>query len=142
MARWPDLFYGTTSYHGSLMGYIMGKAEGTGQEWHGHVTALTVSPNYRRLGMAKQFMHILESVSDEVYRGYFVDLFVRKSNALARGMYEQFGYTVYRRVLNYYSGSALTQEEDALDMRKSLSRDPDKKSMIPLSRPVEAWEVS
>ena len=38
------------------------------------------------------------------YNGYFVDLFVRKSNAVAIGMYESFGYTIYRRVLDYYSG--------------------------------------
>jgi hypothetical protein len=42
------------------------------------------------------------------YDGYFVDLFVRVSNSLAINMYEKFGYTVYRRVLGYYSG-----EEDA-----------------------------
>ena len=60
--------------------------------------------------------------------GYFVDLFVRKSNSVAIGMYEkarrlrcaasrrsaahaaalQFGYSVYRQVIGYYSG-----EEDA-----------------------------
>ena len=40
--------------------------------------------------------------------GYFVDLYVRKSNAVAIGMYEKFGYVVYRQVINYYSG-----EEDA-----------------------------
>ena len=28
---------------------VLGKAEGTGNEWHGHVTALTVAPEYRRL---------------------------------------------------------------------------------------------
>lgn len=28
----------------------MGKAEGKGQLWHGHVTAVTVAPEYRRLG--------------------------------------------------------------------------------------------
>ena len=42
------------------------------------------------------------------YDGYFVDLYVRESNKVAIAMYEKFGYTVYRRVLNYYSG-----EEDA-----------------------------
>lgn len=30
------------------MAYIMGKAEGKGELWHGHVTAVTVRP--RRLG--------------------------------------------------------------------------------------------
>lgn len=37
------------------------------------------------------------------YDAYFVDLFVRVSNSLAIGMYEKFGYSVYRRVLGYYS---------------------------------------
>ena len=53
-------------------------------------------------------------------------------------MYEKFGYTVYRRVLEYYSGSS---PEDALDMRKALSRDIDKKSIIPLSKPVRPDEL-
>ena len=35
---------------GDLMGYIMGKCEGVGENWHGHVTAVTVGPEYRRLG--------------------------------------------------------------------------------------------
>lgn len=29
------------------MGYIMGKSEGEGEKWHGHVTAVTVAPEYR-----------------------------------------------------------------------------------------------
>ena len=29
------------------MGYILGKAEGQGELWHGHVTAVTVAPHYR-----------------------------------------------------------------------------------------------
>jgi N-terminal acetyltransferase B complex catalytic subunit len=39
---------------------------------------------------------------------YFVDLFVRCSNALAIGMYKKLGYVEYRRIREYYSG-----EEDA-----------------------------
>lgn len=38
-----------------------------------------------------------------------MDLFVRASNAVAVGMYERLGYSVYRRVLGYYSNG-----EDAL----------------------------
>ena len=34
----------------------------------------------------------------QVHDGYFVDLFVRKSNAVAIAMYEKFGYTKYREV--------------------------------------------
>lgn len=43
-----------------------------------------------------------------MYNAFFVDLFVRVSNTLAINMYNAFGYSVYRRVLGYYSG-----EEDA-----------------------------
>jgi len=42
----------------------MGKVEGTGINWHGHVTALTVAPTYRRLGLAMQLMAELEDISD------------------------------------------------------------------------------
>ena len=43
----------------------MGKAEGHGDNWHGHVTALTVSPDYRRLSLAKKLMIFLEDVSEK-----------------------------------------------------------------------------
>ena len=39
-----------------------------------------------------------------------MDLFVRVSNQVAVDMYEHLGYTVYRRVLEYYSGEP---DEDA-----------------------------
>lgn len=44
---------------------VMGKAEGHGDNWHGHVTALTVGPEYRRLGLAATLMNILEDVSEK-----------------------------------------------------------------------------
>lgn len=34
----------------------------------------------------------------QVHNGYFVDLFVRKSNSVAINMYEKFGYIKYREV--------------------------------------------
>jgi N-terminal acetyltransferase B complex catalytic subunit len=34
----------------------MGKVEGKGDNWHGHVTAVTVAPSYRRQGLAKKLM--------------------------------------------------------------------------------------
>ncbi|WRX10241.1 hypothetical protein QQP08_002728 [Theobroma cacao] len=51
-------------------------------------------------------------------------------------MLPKLGYVIYRRVLRYYSG-----EEDGLDMRKALSRDIEKKSIIPLKRPVTPDEL-
>ncbi|RLN51364.1 hypothetical protein BBJ28_00023215 [Nothophytophthora sp. Chile5] len=109
-------------------------AEGQGKNWHGHVTAVTVAPEFRRLGLAKKLMDYLGNVSEELYDGYFVDLFVRVSNSPAIGMYEKCGYSVYRRVLGYYSSEQ--DGEDAFDMRKALPRDVDKKSIIPLPHPI------
>lgn len=43
----------------------MGKSEGHGDKWHGHVTALTVSPDFRRLGLAATLMNFLEDVSEK-----------------------------------------------------------------------------
>ncbi|KAJ1551410.1 70-kilodalton heat shock protein [Nowakowskiella sp. JEL0078] len=118
--------------------FIMGKAEGQGKLWHGHVTALTVAPEYRRLGLADQLMNFLEEVSEKIYNAYFVDLFVRQSNKVAIEMYHKFGYTIYRRVIEYYSGS---ENEDAFDMRKALARDVKKESVIPLDRPIHPHEL-
>jgi len=53
-------------------------------------------------------------------------------------MYENLGYTVYRKVLQYYSGD---KDEDAYDMRKALSRDTNKTSVIPLEKDVHIDEL-
>jgi ribosomal protein S18 acetylase RimI-like enzyme len=42
----------------------MGKAEGRGKSWHGHVSVLTVTPEFRRMGLARTCMRELERVSD------------------------------------------------------------------------------
>jgi N-terminal acetyltransferase B complex catalytic subunit len=118
------------------MGYILGKVEGKGTDWHGHVTAVTVAWEFRRIGLAGKLMSYLEQVSEKIFNCYFVDLFVRASNRVAIGMYTKLGYTRYRTVLKYYSG-----DEDAWDMRKALPRDVEKNSIIPLSHPVEADEI-
>ena len=115
------------------MGYNLGKAEGDGKLWHGHVSAVTVAPAYRRIGLAKTLMDDFESICINTYNAYFVDLFVRKSNHLAQSMYQNFGYSTYRKVIGYYCGN---DPEDALDMRKALPRDKDKESVIPLDHPV------
>lgn len=62
-------------------------------------------------------MNLLELVSDSTYKGFFVDLFVRCANVVAIGMYEGLGYSVYRRVREYYGSMGLGKggrdEEDA-----------------------------
>ena len=61
--------YRTYLFHNDINNYsiisVMGKAEGHGDNWHGHVTALTVGPEYRRLGLAATLMNILEDVSEK-----------------------------------------------------------------------------
>lgn len=135
LAEWPDLSYTQLSPSGRIMGYVIGKAEGNDpgprtaapssssssthrigkemKERHGHVTAITVAPEYRRLGVAQGLMKLLEKASAEVYQAYFVDLFVRPSNQVAVTMYEGLGYSVYRKVAEYYQGGGKGgQDED------------------------------
>ena len=59
VATWPSLCASFEDPNGRMMGYILGKAEGNAKLWHGHVTAVTVSPEYRRLGVAKNLMAYL-----------------------------------------------------------------------------------
>jgi N-terminal acetyltransferase B complex catalytic subunit len=96
---------------------VIAKAEGNATEWHGHITAITVAPEYRRLSLARKMVNLMEFVSDEIYKGFFVDLYVRCANDVALAMYEGFGYSVYRRVREYYGNLGLGKggrdEEDA-----------------------------
>ncbi|MFH4975955.1 hypothetical protein AB6A40_002664 [Gnathostoma spinigerum] len=137
LINWREYFQVCEHPNKEIMGYVMGKAEGHGENWHGHVTAVTVAPTYRRLRLAARMMRALEDIS-EVKNCYFVDLFVRVSNAVAINMYMSLGYVVFRRILDYYSGE---NEEDAFDMRKALSRDVERKSVIPLKQPVTCDEI-
>ncbi|XP_066093131.1 N-alpha-acetyltransferase 20 isoform X2 [Saccopteryx bilineata] len=131
LAHWPEYFIVAEAPGGELMGYIMGKAEGSvaREEWHGHVTALSVAPEFRRLGLAAKLMELLEEISERV------------SNQVAVNMYKQLGYSVYRTVIEYYSASNGEPDEDAYDMRKALSRDTEKKSIIPLPHPVRPEDI-
>uniref|UniRef100_A0A8C7VJC7 N-alpha-acetyltransferase 20 n=1 Tax=Oncorhynchus mykiss TaxID=8022 RepID=A0A8C7VJC7_ONCMY len=142
LAHWPEYFIVAEAPGGELMGYIMGKAEGSvaREEWHGHVTALSVAPEFRRLGLAAKLMEMLEEISERK-GGFFVDLFVRVSNQVAVNMYKQLGYSVYRTVIEYYSASNGEPDEDAYDMRKALSSDTEKKSIVPIPHPVRPEDI-
>lgn len=58
--------------------------------WHGHVTALTVAPQYRRLGLAQSLTKALEMGCEE-QNAWFVDLFVREGNETALNLYKGLG---------------------------------------------------
>ncbi|KAL8702382.1 MAG: hypothetical protein Q9201_004448 [Fulgogasparrea decipioides] len=138
IAKWPTMFIVAENQRGQIIGYVMGKVEEDPEylkilgdkylPWHGHVTALTVAPQYRQMGLAKQLTAHLDRACEEE-NAWFMDLFVRVSNETAINMYKKMGYSVYRRVVGYYSDNPTGKgdSEDAFDMRKSLSRDKHKR---------------
>lgn len=70
----------------------------TKKNWHGHVTAVTVAPYFRRQGLARALMDFLENVSEQIHNAYYVDLFVRSSNPVGIGMYKKLGYDIYQTI--------------------------------------------
>lgn len=139
LAKWPHLFNVAVGPSGKIDAYLMGKLEASPSiyrslphymPFHAHITALTVAPHARRLGLARTLSQAIEQQGDQ-YDGWFVDLFVRKSNKVAQTLYEGLGYTVYRTVKEYYNDDLADPEsavgEDAYDMRKPLKRDKDLK---------------
>ncbi|KAK8854690.1 hypothetical protein IAR55_003429 [Kwoniella newhampshirensis] len=196
-AQWPDFCVAVEgAFDSSLKAYMISKNEPPppDPQHHGHLTALSISPSYRSLGLARVLMDILEGLSgpseheggsgdghdhshcgghdhdhghshshghghdhqhgvncdhdhdhdhhhhhehghgEGEYEGrrdavdaWFVDLFVRCNNHRAIEMYEKMGYSVYRRVVDYYQGmegvGSTADELDGFDMRKSMPRD-------------------
>ena len=93
--------------------------------WHAHITAITVAPEARRLGIGKLLSEQLEAAAD-ANNAWFVDLFVRRTNHKAITFYKSMGYSVYRVVKDYYAGHPSDKNqsyEDAFDMRKPMKRD-------------------
>ena len=115
--------------------------------WHAHITALTVSPSSRRLGLARVLSSSLESAGN-AYNAFFIDLFVRKSNTVAQELYKGLGYSVFRTVKEYYIDNPGKGDkgddkegggEDAYDMRKALEKDKDRKHV---RENGESYEIS
>ncbi|ANB14589.1 Nat3p [Sugiyamaella lignohabitans] len=115
LSDWPAMFFKSTNPADRCTGYMMGKSEGRGLEWHSHITAVTVDCDYRRLGIAKDLVDHLVTCSEESTQDcYFMDLYVRATNRLAIDMYKKFGFSVFRRVVAYYSmGEPSDDGEDA-----------------------------
>lgn len=93
--------------------------------WHAHITAVTVAPEARRLGIGKLLSEQFEAAAD-AHDAFFVDLYVRPSNHKAIAFYKNMGYSVYRVVKDYYGDNPEDPSrdgEDAYDMRKSMKRD-------------------
>lgn len=119
-----------------VIGYMIGKHEGLNENFHTHITALSVAPTYRKLGVANKLIKYLEFNGNK-NDAYFVDLFVRKTNQNAIMFYLGHKYIVYRTILDYY----LNPSEDAYDMRKKLLKDEKGLSIIPLKEPVKFSDI-
>ena len=111
LLKYPQYFIVAESHTGQIAGYIFGKSEGSGVNWHGHITAVTVAGHYRRLGVARHLIDRLERQAD-VEGAYFVDLFVRPSNDAALSMYKGMGYCEYRRIIGYYMDSENPEKDE------------------------------
>ena len=61
LTRWPECC-AVAEAEGHIAGYIIGKVEGSGPTWHGHVSAISVAPEFRRTGVANRLMEYLEEV--------------------------------------------------------------------------------
>ncbi|XP_016961788.1 N-alpha-acetyltransferase 20 [Drosophila biarmipes] len=105
---------------GRKMGYIFGHFQAKrNKEPHGHVAALTVSPEYRRLGLATALMDYFFTAAD--HKGAsFVNLFMRASNHAAYHLYCSMGYAHRETFVDYYPDHP--EPEDAYEMRKYLPR--------------------
>lgn len=66
LAKWPEYCLLAEGPSKQAMGYILGKAEGSGTQWHGHVTAVTVAPDFRRQNLARKLMAMLEEITHKV----------------------------------------------------------------------------
>ncbi len=99
LVQWEEYCVSVTNCMGRIQGYLLGKVEADKSEekklWHGHVTAITVDPDYRKQGLARSLMNYLEEITRDRHNGWFVDLFVRSTNNVAVSMYEKLGYVVY-----------------------------------------------
>lgn len=127
LIRWPSLMFKVEGPH-RCVGYMMGKSEGKGREWHSHISAVTVDMKFRRLGLAGLMVEQLRQLSETAEQNcFFMDLFVRTSNHVAVEMYKRLGFEPFRRVLQYYGSG---KNEDAFDMRMPLARDPKRQTLV------------
>ncbi|KAH8305483.1 hypothetical protein KR018_010869 [Drosophila ironensis] len=105
---------------GRRMGYIFGTHHvPKNKVIYGHVAALTVSADYRRLGVASTLMKQF-SRTMRVKGAAYVNLFMRVSNIAALQLYRSLGYVPYGTVKDYYPDPG--KPESALELRKFLDR--------------------
>lgn len=111
LARWPELCY-VAEYNSTVIGYHIGKLE----KLHGHVSALSIAPSFRSMGIATELMNRMERHCEELQLAY-IDLYVKAKNKAAVELYKKLGYYEHERLVKFYE-----RRDDALDMRKLISK--------------------
>jgi ribosomal-protein-alanine N-acetyltransferase len=118
----PAIFAETLSYfpltffvaasNDTVIGFIAGGLEDTGEEVYGHICNLAVDPAFRLRGVGRSLVQRLEhQFAVELASG--VQLEVRVSNTAARQFYRHLGYRQALQIEHYYANG-----EDALVMMK------------------------
>ena len=79
----------------------------------GHVISLVVSPDYRRMGIARKLMEkpieMLKSIYPEISK---FSLHVRPSNDKAIALYKSLGFTEHSVIPNYYGPDTTAEDYD------------------------------
>ncbi|XP_017075212.1 N-alpha-acetyltransferase 20 [Drosophila eugracilis] len=130
--KYPELVLAVDAPDDRLVGFILGtriedatETIGDGKDLisnHGHISALAVAHDYRKLGLATRLMDTLRDIMDR-QKDWYIDLSVRAKNANAIRLYESLGYVKYRWLPQYYL------DDHGYNMRLPLARDVDRKSL-------------
>ncbi|KAH0571496.1 N-terminal acetyltransferase complex ARD1 subunit [Spironucleus salmonicida] len=145
-ATFSPNFYSTYMVHSSsqcfvslvgtqVRGYMIGKDEGSlsKDEYHVHVSAVTIAPASRKQKLAANLMHSLEQIGN-LYKCSFCDLFVKQLNMGANQMYKNLGYTLFRTITRFYGNT-----EDGYDMRKPLQSDTTSQCINNSGSTIKKW---
>jgi ribosomal-protein-alanine N-acetyltransferase len=100
------------TYRGSVIGFIAGGLEDTGEELYGHICNVAVAPQFRNNGVGEMLVQREEhQFAIELASG--VQLEVRLSNYAAQQFYRKIGYREVFHIDRYYANG-----EDAVVMMK------------------------
>jgi len=112
ISRWPQLAWVAEDYSNldenknpKIVAYVLGQMESNwvASKAKGHVTSLSVDPEYRRLGIGQELMERLHESLDDFYGAQKVVLHVRVSNKAALKLYQEvFSYKPIGTVKDYY----------------------------------------
>lgn len=110
---YPELFFvAEDSDEKEVVGYVSGMIRVDG---FGHIVSICVDERYRRRGIGKRLMEVVEETMLTVFKVCNFRLEVRVSNEPATKLYESLGYKIISRLKGYYHDG-----EDGYMMVKSV----------------------